>query len=201
MENYRKLFYTKLAELELHQQAKEKLTDQLTLLKKESKQIEKTREIFQKAAILTQNHLANHLTTIVTKALRTVFYEKDVYFKIEFVERRNSIETDMWIEENGYQYSLLESRGFGMADIVSFALKVAYILLHPSDNILIVDEPYRNLGRDKHEIVSQMVKELSSELGIQFIICTYSDDVIAHADKAFFVKQNKKGISIVTETT
>jgi DNA repair exonuclease SbcCD ATPase subunit len=194
--NLRKSLDAKKTELQLHIQSEQKHIQTLSELEKESKLLQEAREIFQKAAILTQNHLATHLSTIVTKALRVTFYEKDVQLKVEFVERRNVAECDMWIEEDGYKYSLLESRGFGMTDIVSFALRVAYILLHNSDNVLVIDEPFRNLSEDKHEGTSQMIKELSKELGIQFIISTHVPTLKEYADKAFFVKQ-KDGISII----
>lgn len=190
LKNYRKLLDERKTELKIHKQTEQEGIRKLSKLENEYDILQKSREVFQKAATLTQNHLATHLSTIVTKALQTVFYEKDVHFKVEFVERRNVSECDMWIEENGHRYSLLESRGFGMTDIVSFALRVAYILLHHSDNVLIIDEPCRNLSRDKHEGTSEMIKELSKELEIQFIICTHSEDMIAYADRAFYVKQN-----------
>lgn len=192
--NFRKSLDAKKTELQLHEQSECKHTQQLLELEKESDTLTEAREIFQKAAILTQNHLATHISTIVTKALRATFHEKDVQFKVEFVERRNVTECDMWIEENGFRYSLLGSRGFGMTDIVSFALRVAYILLHTSDNVLIIDEPFRNLSEDKHEVASQMIKELSKELDIQFIISTHVQLLKEYADKAFYVKQ-KGGIS------
>lgn len=192
LKNYRRSLNSKKAELKLHKRTEHKHREQLIKLEEELEIIQEAREVFQKASILTQNHLATHLSTIVTKALRSVFYEKNVSFKVEFIERRNTTECDMWIEEDGYEYSLLESRGFGMTDIASFALRVAYILLHKSDNVMIIDEPGRNLSRDKHEVASQMIKELSKELSIQFIICTHSEDMISYADKAFFVKQKDK---------
>lgn len=192
--NLRKSLNAKKTELKLHRASEQKHIQRLSELEKESELLTEAREIFQKASILTQNHLATHISTIVTKALRATFHEKDVQFKVKFVERRNVTECDMWIEENGFRYSLLESRGFGMTDIVSFALRVAYILLHTSDNILIIDEPFRNLSEDKHEVASQMIKELSKELGIQFIISTHVPLLKEYADKAFYIKQ-KQGIS------
>ena len=190
----RKLINTKIVELELHKQTEQQHIRLLNKLNKEAIIIQEAREIFQKAAIMTQNHLAVHLSTIVTNAVRTVFYDKDVSFKVEFVERRNVTECDMWFEENGHKFSLLESRGFGMTDIASFALRVAYILLHESDNVLIIDEPFRNLSEDRHEVTSQMIKTLSEELKIQFIISTHVTSLKEYADKSFYVTQ-KNNIS------
>lgn len=194
LKKYRKNIEEKKTTKKIFLAAEQRHKARLEDLQKESDTLSEARELFQKASILTQNHLAQHLSVIVTQALRTVFYEKDVYFKVEFVERRNVTECDMWIEENGYKYSLLESRGFGMTDISSFALKVAYILLHESDDVLIIDEPFRNLSENKHVIASQMIKELSEELNIQFIIATHVQALRDHSDKSFHISQ-KNGVS------
>ena len=194
LRNFRKKIDERKTELKLCKQSEKRYAKRLLELEKESDAIQEAREIFQKASVLTQNYLANHLSNIVTKALRTTFPEKNVSFKVEFVERRNVSECDMWIEEDGHRYSLLESRGFGMTDIASFALRVAYILLSDSDNVLIIDEPFRNLSEDKHEYASQMIKELSKELFIQFIISTHVLSLKEYSDKSFFVKQ-KQGVS------
>jgi len=194
LQNYRNKIDDKRAEVRVREKSEKVLKSKLKHLEEESKSLEEARDIFKKAALLTQNYLASHLSTIVTKALRATFFEKDMHFKVEFVERRNVTECDMWFEENGHSYSLLESRGYGMTDIASFALRVAYVLLHSSENMLVIDEPFRNLSEDKHEAASQMIKELSKELDMQFIISTHVAMLREYADKSFQILQ-KEGVS------
>lgn len=194
LKDWRDVIDHKKIELKLHTKLESKYTSDLKKFEKEQDLLQSAREIFQKSALITQNHLADHLSNIVTKALQSVFFEKDVSFKVEFVERRNTTECDMCIEENGFRYSLLNSRGFGMTDIASFALRIAYILLHTVDNVLIIDEPFRNLSEDKHEFASQMIRELSKELDMQFIISTHVDKLKEFADVAFLIRQ-ENGVS------
>ena len=194
LSHYRKQINSKLTEISISKKSERKHKKELIELEKQANILTEARNIFSSAAILTQNHLANHIAVIVTKALRATFLDKDVYFKVEFVERRNVTECDMWIEENGYKYSLLDSRGYGITDIASFALRIAYILLHPSDDVFIIDEPFRNLGVNNHEQASKMIKELASELNMQFIISTHSQILREYADKSFHIVK-RKGIS------
>jgi DNA repair exonuclease SbcCD ATPase subunit len=201
VKNYRRLIDKQKVRLELLKRNKKHHTKEIQALELNSKTLHSAREIFQKAATLTQNHLATHLSSIVTKAIKTVFYEKDISFHVEFTGRRNVSECDMWIEEDGNRYSILDSRGYGMVDIISFSLKVAYILLHTSDNVIILDEPFRQLSLDKHAMASEVLKQLSKELDIQFIIATHSEYLKEYADRAFHVKQDKNGISKIKETS
>lgn len=187
---YRTQIDKKRTELELRKVSKKKHMKQLKDFQEESDILHEVREIFQKASILTQNYLAEHLSTIVTKAIQAVFYDKDISFLVEFVERRNSTECDMYFVENNRKFSLLESRGYGMVDIASFALKVSYILLDNSEDLLAIDEPFRNLSEDNHEEASRMIKELSTELDMQFIISTHIHTLRQYADKAFHVIQS-----------
>lgn len=158
----------------------------------------KVLESFKQAALYTQNYLETHLSNIVTKALRAVFFEKDVQFKVEFVERRNTSECDMFLIEDGEEYDLLDDRGHGMADIASMALRVAYILLDNVSNVLVMDEPFRNLSKKRQPYASKMIKELSRELDMQFIIATHITHLVDYADCHLQTSFHKKG-SMVKE--
>jgi len=62
-------------------------------------------------------------------------------------------------------------------------------------NVIILDEPLRFLSEDKQERASQMIKELSDRLGIQFIIVTHNATLAGYADKVFRVRmRNKKSV-------
>ncbi len=164
--------------------------EELTNLLEEQEISKGARDIISKAAILTQTQLASHISNIVTKALSVVFPEKDLSFLIEFVQRRNTTEADLWIVENGNRYSVLESRGHGIADVVSLSLRVAYVLLHSNANVVVVDEPSRNVSKNKHRNVLKMLKSLSEELEVQFIIVTHSETFAEGADIVYKIKQN-----------
>ena len=192
---YRKFIDKGLIELNIHKKTEKRLIEEQKDLLNQISVLRSTREIFQKATILTQNFLAKHISDIVTKSLRTVFHEKSISFHVKFVERRNVSECDMWIEEKGYKYIIMGSRGYGIVDIISLTLRISYVLLHNSDNILIIDEPCRNLSRNKHGVMSKLLNSLSHELGIQFIMATHSDDFINHSDTAYFIEQDDDGIS------
>lgn len=191
IKQYRNIINKQKTKLDYLKSMERNLSKRVRSYESELRALKEARSVFQKASKMTQNYLAKHLSSIVTKALRTIWTESNMSFLVEFVERRNTTECDMWIEEDGHRYSLFDGRGYGVVDVVSFSLKVAYIMLHSVDNVIIIDEPVRNLSKDKHEAFSLVTRELSRELGVQFIMSTHSKSIIAHADKSFYIENGR----------
>jgi DNA repair exonuclease SbcCD ATPase subunit len=159
--------------------------------------LSEARIIFQNAAQLSQQILQKQISGIVSNALSAVF-EEPYEFQIEFVTRRNATECDLLFVKDGKTREPLESCGYGVADIASLALRVAFWKLDGnSRNTIILDEPTRNLSVDKQPLASMMIKKLS-ETGIQFIIVTHNESLTEAADKVFAVKI-KNGESLVEE--
>lgn len=157
----------------------------------------KARELMQRAATLTQSNLADHLSSIVSKALDIVFEEESPKFIVRFVTRRNTTECDMFFSDDGInEMDPLDSCGFGAVDVASFALRVAIWALSKSRPVLIADEPFRNLDAERMPRASVMVKILSDELGLQMIIVTHEEDLKECSDKVFVVTKTKEGSTI-----
>lgn len=154
--------------------------------------LEKLREIIRQAAIETQKQLQYQISDITTTAMNAVF--DDPYsVEIEFVEKRNRTECDIHFSRGGDKVSPLNSTGGGAVDVAAFALRIAsWSMQTPQPRAMIImDEPFRFLDKSRQEKASQMLKELSERLGIQFIIVTHEDALTEEADKVFEVKMTK----------
>ncbi|MBT6048748.1 MAG: hypothetical protein HOG49_18255 [Candidatus Scalindua sp.] len=170
------------------------------VLKKSIRRSEEAQAIIQKVAKDTQSQLEIHISDIVTMALETIF--DDPYeFKIEFVVKRNKTECELLFEKDGEKINPLTASGGGVIDTVSFALRIAlWTLQNPrSRNTIILDEPFKFLSKDLLPRASELLKELSKKLNLQFIIVTHLDELTDCADKTFDVKI-KKGASHVKES-
>lgn len=173
------------------------LKGEISNLKKERDQAEQAREIVRVVGLKTQESLQYHISDIVSLALATVF--DDPYeLKVAFVQRRNKTECDLSFVRQGNEYDPMEASGFGAVDVASFALRVAsWSMQHPRTHAtIILDEPFRCLSSDRQALASQLLKELSTRLKIQFIIVTHQEILMDYADKTFKV-QIKNGKSIV----
>lgn len=160
---------------------------------------EKVREVYQQAALATQQYIETNISSIVTNALQAVFFEKNLEFVVKFDKKRNSTECNLFLIEDGEEYDLMDDKGFGIADICSFALRVAYVLLDSVDNVLIMDEPFRNLDEERVVYASKMVAELSKELDMQFIISTHINALTEAANKVIRLKLVKKDTTEVVK--
>lgn len=186
--------------LSLNRNKKQELETQQKILSELEEDLEdhKTvREVYQQASLATQTYLESHISSIVTNAIQSVFFEKNLEFKVEFDKKRNSTECNLFILDDGDDYDLIDDKGFGVADIASFALRVAYILLDSVDNVLIMDEPLRHLDDNRMSYASKMMAELSKELNMQFIVITHSTELCNHANKTIKIKY-EKGVSIIS---
>lgn len=177
---------------QIHNKIKEKETLNLKLI-----DLKEVQAIFQKAAQTTQENLSFHIETIVSQALATVF--DDPYeFRARFVSRRNVSECDLFFFRDGLELDPLEGCGYGSADIASLALRIAYWKLSTSRNSLILDEPLRNLSKDKQSLASFMLKEISKQLDLQILIISHNQELTEYADKIFEVTQIN-GVSNIKE--
>lgn len=162
-------------------------------------QHERAREIIKTVALATQEQLTYHISDVTTLALEAVF--NDPYqLQVEFVQRRNKTECDLFFTRDDARMEPLDASGGGAVDVAAFALRIAsWSMARPrSRNVIVLDEPLRFLSEDNQERASQMIKQLSEKLGLQFIIVTHNETLTAYADRVFQVKI-KKGISKVTQ--
>lgn len=190
--NYRGLIDEKKISLSLQQADLSTLRDRRERLEKDSSDVEGALNIARKAAILVQDSLATKLSGIVTKALATVF-DEDVQFVAEFVERRGVSECDLYLKDgDGNSYSILDSRGGGLADVCSVCLQMSFILLSDVDRVLIVDEIARHVDGEAQEKFASVLKQLCQELGFTIITVTHSSAFVEAADRVFKVNMKRK---------
>lgn len=182
----------------------EKTIEENSITLKDSKRSlhrhEEAKEIIRTVGQITQQQISFHISDITSLAMEAVFKEP-YQLKIDFVQRRNKTECDLSFERNGVKIDPLTASGGGAVDVAAFALRIAsWTMMNPrSRNTIILDEPFRFLSGDNQERASEMVKEISQKLGLQFIIVTHNEVLSSYADRTFTVSI-KKGISKVKQS-
>jgi len=158
---------------------------------------QKARAIVQIVAQTTQAKVEFHISNLVSLALASVF--PDPYeFKLSFVPRRNKTECDLLFSKRGKTTDdILFGGGGGVADIASFALRIACWSIKKNRPFMLLDETTKFLHNpDFQEKASELFKRISGDLKIQIILITDQKIMVKAADKVFDVI-NIKGVSKV----
>lgn len=189
----RKLFDQQEGQKKLVEQTIKTNKDKLTSITTELAQSEEARIIIYNVAQKTQEALVVNIESIVTTAIQSVFGKDGYEFKVDFNIKRNRTEAELYFMKNGYRYNPMSASGYGAVDVASFALRiVALELSQPRvSKVLIIDEPFKNLSEEYHDLAGQMIRELSERLEIQFIIITHIKVIADQAHRTF--KVLKKG--------
>lgn len=168
---------------------KEYVRQQLANCKKKKKTlgrkavaIERGREIVQQAADETQKELEYRIGGLVTLALQTIF-DKRYSCTIQFVPRRGKVEADIILNKGDLVLDeIMDSSGGGVGDVMSFALRVSLWALKKNRPLFILDEPFKFVDKKRLAKCYALLKQLSMELGIQFIIVSHEEEMIYPCD-------------------
>lgn len=186
---------------------KEEKEDQLETARGVRKTLSARLENAKKAQALVQlvvkeiqESLQHNISYIVTLAESAVF--DDPYdFVVRFEPRRGVTECDLLFSKDGQEMNPIRSSGGGAIDVAALALNCSFLILEGREPVLILDEPFHNINdptRELHRKAAEMLKEVSTRLGIQMIIVTGLTEITGVADKVFEVSMSG-GVSTVKE--
>lgn len=159
-----------------------------SVLRERTIAIEKVKAYIQFKAEEAQRFLEVHISRLVSTALSAVFDDPEE-FLVKFIQKNGRTACELSFMKNGREMDPIGFTGGGVLDITCFALRVAFLRLKKTRNVLILDEPFRNLhGKKEQERCSEMVKMLCRELGMQILMVSDVEEVNSAADKIFYCK-------------
>lgn len=162
---------------------------------------EKASLFLQTLSDTTRQMIIDKISTIVTDALQKVL-DKNLAFEMRLSTERNQVDIKFLVKDKylNKSYDILNSFGGGMADIITFPLRVSLLLKwSPSlSRILIMDETFKAVDKTNQELMGEFIRQLSEKLNMQIILVTHSPELTSKAHKKFKVSQ-LKGISTVSE--
>ena len=163
------------------------------------KLLEQAQAFLQKVAQDTQSQLKFQIEDIVNLALETCF-PNEYEFQLQFNIARGKTDAELVFlsQKTGRPIDPMNASGCGVVDLTAFALRIAsYALEQGIDNVIILDEPFRFISRDLQARAGEILKSLSTKLGLQIVMVTHIGQMIDVADKVFEVKKNSDGRSVV----
>lgn len=181
-------------DIETYKNKSQQLNERLKLL-------EQSQAFLQKVAQETQQHLKFQVEDIVNLALETCF-PGEYTFQILFNIARGKTDAELVFldQKTGRPVDPMNASGGGVVDLTTFALRIAcYALEQGTDNVIVLDEPFRFLSRDLQQRAGEILKTLSQRMQLQIIMVSHIGEIIDVADKVFEVRKGEDGISKVKE--
>ncbi|TCS92594.1 ATP-binding protein [Hazenella coriacea] len=174
--------------------------EQLSLNEEKWKNLNEHRELLDKVRLLFQ-HSADHartqakqqLETLVTNALQYVFGPM-FRFEIDLSDHGGNPTAEFYVvsewEGQTIKNKPQDSRGGGIVDIVSLALRIALIeTIQPRlQGPIILDEPGKHVSEDYIVPMIQFLKSVAETFGRQIILVTHNTHLTESADTAYFVR-------------
>jgi DNA repair exonuclease SbcCD ATPase subunit len=173
-------------------------TKDLQLIKEKRKiSIENIQALIQQTAKETQQKLKYHIEDIVNTALDSCF-PGEYDFNVSFEIKRGRTEAELFLLKEGERMDPMIASGGGVVDIISFALRLSAWALSKTDNVIILDEPFKFLSVNLRPLAGEILKQLSEKMKLQIIMVTHDNEMINIANRIFEVKI-KHGKSLVVE--
>ena len=155
--------------------------------------LEKVTILFQKTSEYARLQAKRQIETLVTKCLQYVF-ENNIEFVIELEELRNKANAEFYVtsDSNGIIIKTKPelSRGGGVVDIVSLALRIAFLQIHKPriQGPLILDEPAKHVSDDYIFNVGDFLKQTSEMFNRQIIMVTHNQHLSAISSSSYRVE-------------
>ncbi|WP_353892013.1 ATPase [Proteinivorax hydrogeniformans] len=182
---------------------KKSIEQKVNNLKDEMDVYSQVRVLLNKSADHGRTQAKEQIEILVTNALQFIF-DESYSFKIEFKEVRNRVEAHFFVcsTYNGKEVKTNpeDSRGGGVVDIVSLALRIALLQTYRPmlKGPLVLDEPAKHVSEDYVDKVVEFLNHISSGFNRQIILITHNPYIMEASDKSFQVEL-KNGISSVRE--
>jgi len=172
----------------------ELLEDKKKDLLKQQKHLKEAKDILNEVNLTCQREFKSIVEDITTEVLQEVFGD-DYRFTIDYKIMRGKPEASFGIFIGDAEHNLKNELGGGVVDVVSLCLRIILWAISPerSAPIMLLDEPVKFLSKDKLPMMGDMLRTLSEQLGLQFIIITHEQELMNCADKSWEVKRDKKG--------
>lgn len=181
----------------------QKKKNEIEAIEAEEKKLNGVVFLLQKAADFSRNQATHQIEDIVTQSI-TYIMQNNSKFSVDLSEKRGLPVAEFFVESDYGDYQVKTkpemSRGGGVVDIVSLALRIAFLENHrpKMEGPLFLDEPGKHISDDYIFNMGEFLKECSRLFARQIIMVTHNDYLTNICDKAFRV-EIRNGASVVNE--
>lgn len=179
---------------------KDEEEEKLKKLELEIDNLKKVKILLQKTSQFAREQSKKQMEYLITQCLQYIFDSKMEFF-IDIKEKGEKIEAEFYVisEQNNNKIITKpqDSRGGGVVDIISLAIRIAMMEIHypKIEGPLILDEPAKHVSDDYIVNVAEFLKNVSSMFNRQIIMVTHNSHLLESGDYVYRVTLNN-GISM-----
>jgi len=190
-------FYKLEGELNRVKKQLQELTDRKHKLMKSEVELSQACDWLNNLAIFAMDNVSNNINSLVNNSIQYLFPNHK--FCMEFVQRRNKVECDMYVKHRKYsnkKIDLLEGSGGGLIDIIGFVLRVSFWRMYKtSRNIMCFDEPFRFVDNTIPE--DEILELIADKMNLQLLIITHKEKLMDERFNVFkFVQESGKAMLV-----
>ena len=173
------------------------------LIGQEKELLNSVKILLQKTSDFAREQAKNQIEDLTSNCLSYIF-ASDSRFEIELSEAYGKTSAEFYIVDNidGIENKTkpIESRGGGLVDIISIALRISFIeLMKPKiEGPLILDEPAKHVSEEYIFNFAGFLKQTSEMFDRQIIMITHNSHLAALSTKSYRVNK-VSGTSIIDE--
>lgn len=201
LKNERNEYYKQKGKMETLIELSNKSSEKLERLQRENDKLQKVKLLLQNASKFAREQSKTQMEYLVTQCLQYIF-DPSMEFRIQLMEKANRIEGDFFVVSKINNTEIVtrpqDSRGGGVVDVISLALRIAMMEIHDPkiDGPIILDEPAKHVSEDYIGNVAEFLKQVSTLFNRQVIMVTHNHQLLESADVCYNVKLND-GVSVV----
>ncbi|HPY55278.1 MAG TPA: hypothetical protein PLI14_06440 [Bacilli bacterium] len=181
----KKIVIAKEAEYEYLRSKRKEINNELKNKKQYLDLVLESQNILQQVALEVQSRLTISVNSIVNTAVNSVF-DEEYFFNLDFVTKRQHTTVEYTLKKGDLITTNIPiSTGGGILSVISFALRLACLLLSGKNKILILDENFSHVAKNKQEQIGNMLSVLAEKLGVQLILITHEDELNPPGNKCF----------------
>lgn len=140
------------------------------------------------------------LAALGTKGLSAI-WQKDIQVVLESSVKRGVANLDIVLVKEGQKVRIKGGSGGSIAQILTVILR---ILITTSSRpalrpLLALDEPFSQVAEEHRPALGQLLKELTSRLGLQLLFVSHERELADYADVVYEVKEDGKVVQVKRE--
>lgn len=184
--------------LDFEREQMKKLDARLAEIEVEKTALVKAVCLLDKTIEVVSSNGIGRIESTVTNGLRLVFDDPTLAMKVVKNEGKRGNSYEIVGVRGDVEGPFLETFGGGVANIVSFLLRVLILKRFKMARVLVLDELFGNVSANRQPMVSKLLHSLAKDGGYTILAVTHSHPLALSADRVY-VARMKNGQPVLEE--